>query len=244
MRPFLDIRQFLDTRGGKATLIIALVVTVGMAALVGLLQPVVFPDSPVSFTGTTIGTTVPLAIMLPILAVLIIAADWSNNSVQTTFLQRPHRGAVLVSKTLAVVVLSAVVLAVAVLASWLATVAGGAIGSHGSSFGSAGDDVATLLVTSAGSMVFGIAVAALLQSTPLALIAAIAVPFILSTASSLIKAFAPDWLADAFSVIDVTGAFTNITAGGFTALNGVCIALMVVVPFVFGAIRWQRREVN
>lgn len=244
MRPILDIRQFLDTRGGLAAVIVTVVVTAGLAGLIGLIQPAILPDDAVTFSGPAVAVTFALWIMMPILAVLFIASDWSNASIQTTFLQRPARGAVLVSKIIAVVVVAAVVVGLGILAAWAATAIGGAISDHGASYASAGDDVLALLASSAGALAFGIAIAALVQSTALGLVAALALPFVVSLVSPFVTAFAPDWAADVFSLIDLNTATSHLATGDLDALDAACMVLLIVVPFVFGVIRWSRREVG
>lgn len=244
MRPTLDIRQFLDTRGGTAAVIVTIAVTAGLAALVGLIQPAIIPDSAVTFSGPAIAATFGLWIMMPILAVLFIASDWSNGSIQTTFLQRPARGGVLVSKIIAAVVVGAVVCGVGVLAAWGATAVGGLIGDHGASYDGAGDTILSLVTSSAGALAFGVAVAVLLQGTALAIVASLALPFVISLVSPFVTGFAPQWAQDLFSLIDLNTATANLASGDFTLLNGVCVVLLIVVPFVFGVIRWSRREIN
>ncbi len=91
MRPDIDIRGYLDTRGTAITLLVSVLALIGTAALAGLIQPAVMEPgtSDVSLTMAMLG--LPLSLITPIIAVVITAGEWSDRSVQVTLQQRPGR---------------------------------------------------------------------------------------------------------------------------------------------------------
>lgn len=243
MRPLLDLRSFLDTRGGVITMIIGALLTLGAEAIGGLAQPWLMPDAAVTAYGPLIAATLPLTVVLPVLAVLMIASDWSNQSIQTTFLHRPHRGAVLGSKVIATLLLSIIQLLVAIAGIFAFTAIGGIISSHGADYSSLADSTASPLVQLAASLAFGIAMACLLQSTALALIASIAVPFVVGTISSLVTVFGGETVQHLVALVDLSTASILLVDGGFGRWNAGAFVIMLLLPLVAGTLRWRSREI-
>ena len=101
MRPDIDLRAALDTRGAAILLPLSLLAVIGFAALGGLLQPALTPDATSDLESTVFVLTLPLSLIIPVLTVWITAGEWSDRSIQTTLLQRPGRLGVLASKCLA-----------------------------------------------------------------------------------------------------------------------------------------------
>src|SRR5690625_7586745 len=101
MRPDLDLRAYFDTRATAIVMTVSLLALLAFAALGGLLVPLVLPEEVVDVETTVIALSLPLSLIIPAIAVLITAGEWSDRSIQFTLLQRPSRNAVLLSKTLA-----------------------------------------------------------------------------------------------------------------------------------------------
>ena len=104
MRPDIDLRAFLDTRGAKILLTLSLLSVSGFAALGGLIQPALVPDRTADLETTFFVISLPLTLIIPALTVWITAGEWSDGWIQITLLQRPWRLAVLASKAIAALV--------------------------------------------------------------------------------------------------------------------------------------------
>src|SRR5699024_10831170 len=147
MRPDIDLRSYLDTRGAAIVLALSLLGIVGFAALGGLLQPLALPEATSDVELTVIALTLPLGLILPVVAVLMTAGEWSDRSIQVTLLQRPGRTAVLASKTIAALVVIAVLIALSLALAAAATWVGGEVLGEGATFDSLDGVMTTQLST-------------------------------------------------------------------------------------------------
>lgn len=244
MRPDIDLRAYLDTRGAAILLTLSLLAITGFAVLGGLIQPAVMPGgtSDLAFTFTVIA--LPLSLIIPVLAVMMVAGEWSDRSIQNTFLQRPGRLGVLASKVLAtlVVILALVVLSIGLAAAttWI----GGELMGEGAVFSSSEGLLTTQLALLAAGLLFGLAMGIALQSTVIGLVAAIGVPIVVTTAGALAMVFGSEVISDIVRAVDLTSAASALTAGDATAFELLPLLLMVIVPTVLGVRRWNAREVG
>ena len=65
------------------------------------------PTSEFTYSQFTLAIGVPMSVILPIIAVLSVTAEWSQRSGLTTFTLVPHRGRVLLAKAVAAVLVAA-----------------------------------------------------------------------------------------------------------------------------------------
>ncbi|MGO3312617.1 MAG: ABC transporter permease [Brachybacterium tyrofermentans] len=243
MRPALDLRSHLDTRGSAILMTISLILIVGFAALGGLLQPLFLADSSSDINLTLIVLSLPLSLIIPVIAVLIVAGEWSDGSIQLTFLQRPGRLGVLASKVIAAVVVIAAIVAFAYALAALTTWIGGELIGEGAIFSAFGDALTTQLIGLAAILLFSLAVGIALQSTVVGLVAAIGIPFVVGTATAVAMLTGSEVLMDVVRAVDLQTAATVLASGDATAFELIPLVLLVVLPAVYGAWRWNNREV-
>lgn len=244
MRPALDLRAHLDTRGTAILMTISLILIVGFAALAGLLQPLFLPDSTSEMALTLYVLSLPLSLIIPVIAVLITAGEWSDGSIQLTFLQRPGRLGVLASKVIAAIVVVLVLLALSVAMAALTTWIGGELIGDGAVFSGMGDALASLLATLGATLLFSLAVGIALQSTVLGLVAAIGIPFVVGTATAIAMLTGSETIMDIVRAVDLQTAAMALGSGDATAFELLPLALLVVLPAAYGAWRWNSREVS
>ncbi|GAA1489194.1 ABC transporter permease [Brachybacterium sacelli] len=244
MRPALDIRAHLDTRGTAILLSISLILIVAFAALGGLLQPAVVPGGSSDVNFTVIALSLPLTLIIPIIAVMITAGEWSDGSIQNTFLQRPGRAGVLGSKVLAAIaVIAALVvmsLALAALTTWI----GGELLGEGAVFDTFDTVLTTQLATLAATLLFSLAMGVALQSTVLGLLAAIGFPFVIGTASGVATITGSETVVDVVRALDLQTAAVTFADGDAGAFELLPLLLLVILPAAYGAWRWNHREVG
>ncbi|MDO5662853.1 MAG: ABC transporter permease subunit, partial [Brachybacterium sp.] len=215
-------------------------------ALAGLgagLQAGFMPDSQVELVLTFIAIHMVLTVVLPVLAVLVTAGEWSNGAIQTTILQRPGRLAVLVSKIIAAAVIAVVLLGFAALAGFAATAIGGAASGAGADLTLGTTEVLGMILSLAGAFAFGVATGVLMQNTALGILISIAVPFTISVASTLAGALGSERLMNVISWVQLEAAAATFAAGDVTAAAVGSVILLVVIPLLAGSVRWQRREI-
>lgn len=244
MRPDIDLRSYLDTRGAAIMLTLSVLALVAFAALGGLIQPYVMPEGTSDVEFTFIVMSLPLSLIIPVITVLIMAGEWSDRSIQNTFLQRPGRLAVLGSKAIASVVVSVVLMALSVGLAAAATWIGGELMGEGAVFSSFRSLLTTQLLTVASTLVFALAMGVLLQSTVVSLVVAIGLPFIVGTAGAIAMAFGSELLTDIVRAVDLTTAASLLGQGEAGAFELLPLLLLVLVPTAFGTRRWMMREVG
>lgn len=244
MRPDIDLRSYLDTRGAAILLSLSVLAIIAFAALGGLIQPAVMPGgtSDVEFTFGV--TSLPLSLIIPVIAVLMIAGEWSDLSIQNTFLQRPGRLGVLGSKILAALVVTLALVTLSIGLAAATTWIGGELMGDGAVFSSFEGVLTTGLAVLAAALLIGLAMGILLQSTVLGLIAAIGLPFIISTAGGLAMLFNSELISDIVRAVDLNSAAMALGAGNATAFELLPLLLLVILPTALGIRRWNLREVG
>lgn len=244
MRPDIDLRAYLDTRGATILLTLSLLAILAFAALGGLIQPAVMPEGTSDVEFTFVVLSLPLSLIIPVIVVMMTAGEWSDRSIQNTFLQRPGRLGVLASKVIAAAAVVLVLVALAIGLAAAATWVGGELMGEGAVFSSFESLLTTQLVVLAASLLFALAMGILLQSTVIGLVVAIGVPFVISTAGALTAAFGSEVVADVVRAVDLTSAASALGTGDAGAFELLPLLLLVVVPTVLGVRRWSLREVG
>ena len=244
MRPDIDIRSYLDTRSGLAVVILSSLTVLAIALLGGLLQGALIPEAPVDVELTALAVSLPLTLIIPVIAVMMTAGEWSDRSIQVTLLQRPSRLTVLASKLLSTVLVVAVVIAASVLLSVMATWIGGGLLGEGADF-TAMDRVMTTHVTVLlATLAFSLAMGVLIQSTVMGLLAAIGFPFIIGTARRIAMLAGSETLDGVLRALDLQAAATVLGDGQAEAFDVLPLLILVVLLLALGAWRWSRREIG
>lgn len=244
MRPDIDLRGYLDTRLTTITLIISALAVLGAALLGGLVQPFVFEGEIADVAITTFVLTLPLSLIIPVIAVVVTAGEWSDRSIQVTLLQRPGRMGVLASKAIAATVMVAAVVALSLALGVLATWFAGEVLGEQALFDDLGSTLALQLTVLAATFLFALAMGIVTQSTVLGLIAAIGVPFVISTAAAIVQLTGSAVIADVVRAVDLQTAASQIGNGDGEAFDAIPFLLLVALPLGVGAWRWRTREVG
>src|SRR5699024_5602484 len=155
----------LDTRGAAILLTLSVLLLVGFAALGGLVQPAVIPDGTSDVEFTFMVLSLPLSLIIPVIAVMMTAGEWSDRSIQNTFLQPPGRSGVVASSLIAATVVSAVRVALPIGPAGATTWIGWELMGEGTVVSGLEDVLATHLPVIAAALLFSLAMGILLQST-------------------------------------------------------------------------------
>ena len=94
---WVELRKMFDTRSG-----FWLMVSIAISAVIATGAVILFaPESALTYDtfGAAIGF--PMAVILPIIAILSVTSEWSQRSGLTTFTLVPHRGRVILAKAVA-----------------------------------------------------------------------------------------------------------------------------------------------
>ncbi len=233
----VELRKQLDTRAGTWLLV---AITVISAALIALS---VFTSERGTLTWTALvsAASVGQLTLLPLIGVMAATSEWSARTALTTFALEPRRTRVTVAKvfsasglgvliSLITIAMSALLNVVAILAfdgddSWsidLAVVAGVAL---------------TVVLLVMQGVAFGLA----FLSTPIAIVAYLALPSLWSILGLTIEAIREpaEWL-------DLNSTLATLAAGTMTADSWpkllVSLVVWIGIPMAIGLVRTSRRE--
>jgi hypothetical protein len=233
----VELRKLTDTRAG-----LWLLVTIGLTTAVIVTLQLVYADAEdQTYASFFVPSLLPVGLLLPVLGILSITAEWSQRTALVTYALVPRRERVIVAKLAAVVL--------AALASVLTSLAVAAIGTLVSgATGGAGRwefDEALLLnaiVFQVANVLMGAGFGLLLLNTPLAIVAYLLLPTVWSIVGELVPALhrPAGWLDTGRTMEPLFS--TSLDADQWARL-GVSLLVWLVVPIVVGVIRTLRREV-
>ena len=96
----VELRKMFDTRSG-----FWLLASIGITALIATGAVIAFaPDSELTFETFATAIGFPIAVILPMIAILSVTSEWSQRSGLTTFTLVPHRSRVVLAKAIATMI--------------------------------------------------------------------------------------------------------------------------------------------
>lgn len=235
----VELRKMVDTRSGRWLLI---VIAFSMVALIPLIYFAV-PAGQRTPQEMHHVTQAGVSILLPVLGILLVTAEWSQRTTLTTFALVPVRERVIAAKLLAGV-------ALAVTAATLGTLVGMAGQALGHAIGRADGGWLVGLSPYAGSVLFavfmitiGVAFGMIFMNTPLAIVLYFLIPTIWSLLGESIKR-----LSGPMEWLDSNRALAPLAEKSLAEAHwgkiGTSLALWLALPLIAGAVRLARRELK
>lgn len=234
----VELRKQVDTRAGRWLL-------VAIGAIIATVLTIMFfvDGGQHSFGDYLQATTVPIAIILPVVGILAVTSEWSQRTGLVTFGLEPRRIRVAWAKLVSALAIGVGAFALSV---------GLAAAAHQGAITLRGIDGnwemnALAILGAAGYVLLGVAqgvaFGALFRNTP----AAIVVYFILPTAWSILGSLV-SWLATAATWLDLNVTMEPLFTGSLTgeqwAQLGTSVSVWVVLPLAVGIWRLSRAEVK
>lgn len=232
----VELRKMVDTRAGfwlpfaiAAIVLITVIISALAGATSGHTTRHIFRNS-----------IQPASFLLPVLGILLVCGEWTQNTTLTTFTLVPSRARVIGAKILASVVMSAIALIVCLLLSELAglTLADAPGGAGGVSLAVIGQTLFALAAAMITGIGFG---AAILLSAP-AIVAYLLLPTVWDALASSIHA-----LHTPYRWLDTANTFTPLAEHAASATEwaraGTSLALWMLVPLAIGWWRISRGDV-
>ena len=98
----VELRKSFDTRSG-----FWLLASIGIASLLATAGVVLFAAADqLTYSTFTLAIGFPMAVILPMIAILSVTAEWSQRSGLTTFTLVPHRGRIILAKAIVAVLVA------------------------------------------------------------------------------------------------------------------------------------------
>src|SRR3954454_1235156 len=120
----VELRKSVDTRSGRWVLGALL----GLAVLALGWQMAPTSSQPVELVSYLQAALTPVGLLLPVVGILAMTAEWSQRTALTTFTLSPRRVPVLLAKVVAALALALAVIVLVAVTSVAATAVGGLVG--------------------------------------------------------------------------------------------------------------------
>ena len=181
--------------------------------------------------------------LLPVLGILTMTAEWSQRTALVTFALEPRRGRVLLAKGIAALLVTAAVLAVVAAATVVALLVAGLVHPGDPiTWSMGGREIAGLLGTFVVYALMGLGFGLLLRNSAVAIVLYYLIPLVLTPLSAW------DRVRPALQWIDpnaITNALNPFTPGTEQWSHAaVAFGVWVLVPLVVGTVLTLRREVK
>jgi ABC-type transport system involved in multi-copper enzyme maturation permease subunit len=242
--PFLrlvrvELRKMVDTRAGRWLLIGIGVITL---AVVGTVLFVTEPRD-LTMANFLTATTVPQALLLPLLGVMAVTSEWGQRTALVTFTLEPRRLRVLLAKLVGSLVLGVIAVAAAfafaALANGLGELFRDGSGDWQLSWPIVGGIILSQLLVVAQGIGFGL----LFANTAMAIVAYLVLPMAWGIVGAMVSSLATvgAWLN--FNQTNVPLIEGEMTGQHWAQLL-TATALWVFLPIAAGTWRLVRREVK
>lgn len=236
----VEIRKLLDTRAGRWLLIGIGLLT---ALVVGILIFAGEANDGKDFGDFLQATVIPQAILLPILGIMAVTAEWSQRTGLVTFTLEPHRARVGWSKLVAAILTGLAVVAAAFVLAAVATLLCQALRGSDPSWGVEAKTIGGILLGQTLGLSQGVAFGMILQNTPAAIVTYLVLPTLWSFLGEAVS-----WLKDAAAWLDINSTMQPLydadIHGDQWAKLAVSVAVWVLLPLAAGMWRLRRSEVK
>ncbi|MDF9716014.1 ABC transporter permease subunit [Nocardioides sp. ChNu-153] len=239
----VEARKTFDTRAGLWLCASIVVLAVVASAAVVLFAP----DEALTFETFASAIGIPMAIVLPVLAILSVTSEWSQRSGLGTFTMVPSRGRVIAAKAAVAAVVGVVSMLVAMGVGALGTVVGSALAGTDAVWDSSVSSLVGIVVANLLGMAVGFMLGVLLRSSPAAIVGYFVYSFVVPTLLMTLATF-QDWWADLQPWLDFNYAQTSLfdgwPGGEAWAQIGVSSLPWLVLPLLVGLWTLRRSEVK
>ncbi len=239
----VELQKMFDTRSG-----FWLMASIAISALLASIAVVLWaPDDALTFETFATAIGFPMAVILPMVAVLSVTSEWSQRSGLTTFTLVPHRGRVIRAKLVATVLVGVVSMLIAFVVGALSHVVGPAIAGVDTTWNVTALDLGLIILANILGMLIGFTLGVLLRSSPAAIVGYFVYGFVAPALLALL-ATAQEWFYDLQPWVDFNYAQTALFDGAPTAEQwahlGVAGLIWLVIPLAIGLRLVVRSEVK
>jgi ABC-type transport system involved in multi-copper enzyme maturation permease subunit len=238
-----ELRKTFDTRSG-----FWLLASIGILALLATAAVVLFaPDDQVTYDSFAGAVGVPMAVILPIVAILAVTSEWSQRSGLTTFTLVPNRGRVVLAKAVVSVGIGIVSIVLAFAIGALGNVVGSAIAGVDPVWNLTAADLGNIVLANTLGLLVGFMLGVLLRSSAAAIVGYFIYSFLVPTLASLL-AGSQQWFRDLRPWVDFNFAQNALYDGSLDGTQWAHLAVTavawLVVPTAVGVWALLRSEVK
>ena len=240
----VELRKMFDTRAGFWLLASVLITaTLATAAVVAFA-----PEEQLTYGSFGAAVGVPMAVILPILAMLSVTGEWSQRSGLTTFTLVPHRHRVIAAKALGSVLIGVTAIPVAFAVGALGNLVGPAIAGTDPVWDMSVTMFWQITLGNVVGLLMGFTLGVLLRGSAAAVVTYFVYSFVLPPLTDLLAA-TQEWFRDVRGWVDPNFAqsplFDDVALTGTQwAHLGVTSLVWLVLPLAVGLGLVLRSEVK
>lgn len=239
----IELRKMFDTRSGfwlmASVAIVALIATVCVIAFVDA------DDLSYGLFGSAIGF--PLAVILPIIAVMSVTSEWSQRTGLTTFTLVPNRNQPMIAKAIACLIIAVVSMLFALGVGALGNIVGSAIAGADTTWDFTVGEFFGLIAGNVVGIFMGYVFGLLFRSTAVAVVLYLVYGFVMPTLFGALASF-QEWFDKIWPWIDLNIAssylFNADLGGNHLAQLGTSLLIWMIIPLAIGIYLLRRSEVK
>jgi ABC-2 type transport system permease protein len=239
----VELRKSFDTRSG-----FWLMASIAIAATLATAAVLLFaPADEITYETFAGAIGFPMAVILPMVAILSVTSEWSQRTGLTTFTMVPHRGRIILAKGLVAVGIAVASMALAMAIGAVGNLVGPAILDVDRVWNAGAAELANIVLANTLGLLIGFMLGVLIRSSAGAIVAYFVYSLLLPTISGVL-AGAQEWYRDLQPWVDFNYAqsalFNGPLSGEQWAQLGVTGALWLVAPLTVGLVLLLRSEVK
>ncbi len=239
----VEFRKMFDTRSG-----FWLLASIGIASVLATGATILFaPEDAQTYEAFATAVGFPMAVILPMIAILAVTSEWSQRSGLTTFTLVPSRGRVIAAKAIGAAGIGVVSMFVALGVGALGNVVGTAISGAPTTWNIQPMEFANIVLANVLGMAVGFMLGVLIRNSAAAIVGYFVYSLVLPTMFAMLAAF-QDWFRDLQPWVDFNFAQTRLFDADLTAEHwaqlGVSGLLWLVIPLTIGLLMVRRSEVK
>lgn len=239
----VELRKMFDTRAGFWML-----ASIGILSVLATGAVIAFaPDSEQTYETFATAFGFPMAVVLPMIAVLSVTSEWSQRTALTTFALVPSRGRVVAAKAMGAAVVGVLSMVLAGLIGAVGNVVGTAISGVDTTWNVSLPEFSMIVLANVLGMAVGFMLGVLFRSSAGAIVAYFVFSLVLPGISGAL-ASAQGWYRDAMPWFDFNYAqsalFDGLPSAQEWAHLGVSSLIWLVIPLAVGLRLVLRSEVK
>jgi hypothetical protein len=239
----VELRKMFDTRSG-----FWLMASIGVAAVLATAAVILFaPDDALDYETFASAIGFPMAVILPLVAILSVTSEWSQRSGLTTFTLVPHRGRVIVAKAVCAVGIGVVSMLLAAAVGAVGNIVGTAIAGVDTTWNVDLEEFALIVLANVVGLLVGFMLGVVTRSSTAAIVAYFVYSLLLPTVSSALAA-GQEWWREHGPWLDFnyasSGLFDEHMTSEQWAQLGTSGLVWLVIPLAIGLRLVLRSEVK
>lgn len=239
----VELRKSFDTRSG-----FWLMASIAIVSVIATVATILFaPDDQLTYEAFATAVGFPMAVILPMVAILSVTSEWSQRTGLTSFTLVPHRGRVITGKALVALAVGVVSMVLAAAIGAVGNVVGSTIAGVDTVWDVSAGDLGYIILANILGMAVGFMLGVLIRNSPGAIVAYFVYSLVLPTLTTVL-AETQDWFADKQAWVDFNYAQGALFEGSVSATQwaqlGVTGLFWLVLPLTVGVWMVLRSEVK